>query len=98
MWPDRISNPGPLIYESGALPTALRGPATQDGHFLDNLEIISVGIPQNILFDPLTEPLFPMMGHNDVFMTKKNYQGITLKISVSAAVIVRATFYQNSGF
>ena len=27
MWPDRISNPGPLIYESGALPIALRGPA-----------------------------------------------------------------------
>ena len=27
MWPDRVSNPGPLIYESGALPTALRGPA-----------------------------------------------------------------------
>ena len=28
MWPDRASNPGPLTYESGALPTALRGPAT----------------------------------------------------------------------
>ena len=27
MWPDRVSNPGPLTYESGALPTALRGPA-----------------------------------------------------------------------
>ena len=23
MWPDRVSNPGPLTYESGALPTAL---------------------------------------------------------------------------
>ena len=27
MWPDRVSNPGPLTYESGALPAALRGPA-----------------------------------------------------------------------
>ena len=27
MWPDRVSNPVPLTYESGALPTALRGPA-----------------------------------------------------------------------
>ena len=27
MWPDRVSNPGPLNYESDALPTALRGPA-----------------------------------------------------------------------
>ena len=26
MWPDRVSNPGPLTYEAGALPTALRGP------------------------------------------------------------------------
>ena len=29
MWPDRVSNPGPLCYESGALPTAL-GPTTND--------------------------------------------------------------------
>ena len=28
MWPDRVSNPGPLTYESGALPIAPRGPGT----------------------------------------------------------------------
>ena len=28
MLPDRVSNPGPLTYESGALPIALSGPAT----------------------------------------------------------------------
>ena len=35
MLPDRVSNPGPLTYESGALPTALRGPALFDsrGYF-----------------------------------------------------------------
>ena len=27
MLPDRLSNPGPLTYRSGALPIALRGPA-----------------------------------------------------------------------
>ena len=27
MFPDRVSNPGLLTYESGALPIALRGPA-----------------------------------------------------------------------
>ena len=27
MWPDRVSNPGPLTYNSDALLTALRGPA-----------------------------------------------------------------------
>ena len=25
MWPDWVSNPGPLTYKSGALPTALHG-------------------------------------------------------------------------
>ena len=28
MLPGRVSNPGPLTYESGALPIALRGPAS----------------------------------------------------------------------
>ena len=28
MWPDRVSNPGPPTYESGALPIVLRGPAS----------------------------------------------------------------------
>ena len=37
MLPDRVSNPGPLTYESGALPIALRGPA-------------SVNIPYNRVF------------------------------------------------
>ena len=27
MWPDRVSNQGPLTYDSGALSTALRGAA-----------------------------------------------------------------------
>ena len=29
MLPDRVSNIGPLTYESGALPIALRGPAAK---------------------------------------------------------------------
>ena len=31
MLPDRVSNPGPLTSESGALPIALRGLAPQVG-------------------------------------------------------------------
>ena len=31
MWPDRVSNPGPLTYEPGALPAALQGPARWKG-------------------------------------------------------------------
>ena len=29
MLPDRVSNPGPLTYESDALPIGLRGPAVE---------------------------------------------------------------------
>ena len=29
MWPDRVSNPGPLALESDALPIALCSPAAQ---------------------------------------------------------------------
>ena len=36
MSPDRVSNPGPLTYESGALPIALRGPATRKFIEMDN--------------------------------------------------------------
>ena len=40
MLPDRVSNPGPLTYESGALPIALRGPASINKgslrHFVEN--------------------------------------------------------------
>ena len=33
MLPDRVSNPGPLTYESDALPIALRGPAVVGKNF-----------------------------------------------------------------
>ena len=33
MLPDRVSNPRPLTYESGALPIALRGPAARSGGY-----------------------------------------------------------------
>ena len=45
MLPDRVSNPGPLTYESGALPIALRGPASTCGwgwfgHFYSHLSFL----------------------------------------------------------
>ena len=42
MLPDRVSNPGPLTYESGALPIALRGPAYRavlDEHMFEKLDV-----------------------------------------------------------
>ena len=40
MWPDRVSNPGPLTYESGALPIALRGPAVLHINTSYSLEVM----------------------------------------------------------
>ena len=40
MLPDRVSNPGPLTYESGVLPIALRGPAV----VFHNLEPQNAGL------------------------------------------------------
>ena len=39
MWPDRVSNPGPLTCQSGALPIALRGLSSQphDGFGYDDI-------------------------------------------------------------
>ena len=43
MLPDRVSNPGPLTYESGALPIALRGPARKrDGAFIRAEAVIRI--------------------------------------------------------
>ena len=43
MLPDRVSNPGPLTYESGALPIALRGPA--------HTFILTVLIPSDMIYN-----------------------------------------------
>ena len=45
MLPDRVSNPGPLIYESGAQPIALSGPV----FLIDNFSGTSLQIPS--IFD-----------------------------------------------
>ena len=43
MLPDRVSNPGPLTYELGALPIALRGPALCNIVYISLLITLSQG-------------------------------------------------------
>ena len=55
MLPDRVLNPGPLTYESGALRIALRGPAESEcgNHiFPDNFMITEIFTTS---FCPLTD-------------------------------------------
>ena len=49
MWPYWVSNPGPLTYESGALPIALRGPAHS---ILHNLRFASFSSVLPYIFSP----------------------------------------------
>ena len=56
MLPDRVSNPGPLTYESGALPITLRGPARSGNiheivKFIKNIllrDIFKIARPFNV--------------------------------------------------
>ena len=49
MWPDRVSNSGPLTYESGALPTVLHRPADKIGTFLSATVSINHDISRLII-------------------------------------------------
>ena len=46
MLPDRVSNPGPLTYESVALPIALRGPAVPFAKTTESCKVSIVTINQ----------------------------------------------------
>ena len=59
MLPDRVSNPGPLTYKSGALPIALRGPTNEQiHHFILTISVrIQAVTPLNgITFGKVTLP------------------------------------------
>ena len=48
MLPDRVSNPGPLTYESGALPFALSSPALKGS--VRNLRFLWVAVTCYLVF------------------------------------------------
>ena len=63
MLPDRVSNPGPLTYESGALPIALRGPArTRDSQQMDRILLRRVVVTMQFwtAVNPQKENLKPL--------------------------------------
>ena len=76
MLPDPVSNPGPLTYESGALPIALRGPEIRR-LIKDNRPYFSIK-NNNIFCDPSLESSCQdgsNEGSQDMFLlrNKKNY-------------------------
>ena len=46
MLPDRVSNPGPLTYESGALPIALCGPAVNFIFCMHMVQQVTSGVAE----------------------------------------------------
>ena len=63
MLPDRVSNPGPLTYESGALPIALRGPARVKLLIISTHEIFLVYAEKKVNF----LSIFSVKGRNLTF-------------------------------
>ena len=64
MLPDRVSNPGPQTYESGALPIALRGPARCVVISYYWLQVVRTAVACAILartyaFEPSSETVAP---------------------------------------
>ena len=59
MLPDRVSNPGPLTYESGALPIAPRGPASPSEQHPGRLQfyIEKCGVNRGIYYNYLKKKL-----------------------------------------
>ena len=49
MLPDRVPNPGPATYESGALPIALRGPAPMQNYWRGLVNRKLVEAPSNFI-------------------------------------------------
>ena len=75
MLPDRVSNPGPLTYESGALPIALRGPAV----YKENEQKIAI----NPIAVKMAEPL-QSFGHSECNRVKdQNSHPITPLLSTT---------------
>ena len=67
MLPDRVSNPGPLTFESGALPIALRGPALMFNNvtivMLPSICLLSVFFyPKSAAHDVAVPYVFPYLG------------------------------------
>ena len=63
MWPDRVSNPGPLTYESGALPIALRGPAEKqcNGPFITGTDRAQQTLQTQISLEPSAITDLPLL-------------------------------------
>ena len=70
MLPDRVSNPGPLTYESAALLIALRGPACDFGGRDMNTRAALFISTRNIVTTSSTEPYSLMKISLLVFKTE----------------------------
>ena len=57
MLPDRVSNPGPLTYKSGALPIALRGPAESNA-YLKQIKVILSAVKKYRIFSLVTNTIY----------------------------------------
>ena len=84
MLPDRVSNPGPLTYESDALPIALRGPA----HLLvTRYYIYTAGSMTGILEQPKWESLKKRRKNSRLIML---YKGLKRAASIPTDDLIQS--------
>ena len=86
MLPDRVSNPGPLTYESGALPIALRGPATGESVIpLSGLRPGELkGIKKLRLGDLLVE--YTNKAHIECLLSLKQFHHLKVTVSLHGSL------------
>ena len=93
MLPDRVLNPGPLTYESGALPIALRSPA-KTGHVMS--------CPPSVLLCVCLSVSFLCSLHNsdtiqDIFMKLGTNINHHQPMCREQELILHLHFLQNNG-
>ena len=79
MWPDRVSNPGPLTYESGALPIVLRGPfEVQRQPYVIPFVCIRICLHLHVHADTcLQEAVYKWLGQKKTHITRHTNNGHT---------------------
>ena len=84
MLPDRVSNPGPPTYESGALPIALRGPASNRKVQIDICIVFFVSIVYGVYVSPISKvSVFPTALQYLVSRASRMSQLVTHHFSVA---------------
>ena len=88
MLPDRVSNPGPLTYESGALPIALRGPETSP----EDKRLHPTSSRRQMCTSSVSYVIYHKFSHGDAFYTPNGKNiNVMLEYAIAISCVAPAT-------